>query len=192
MTGQTNAKNEELAQNKKIHDLHFRIGEHLKHIEKEYENVENVIDPACGGEQNIPLFLAEEKSNDNEICNVDFMMLKNHKIKIIIEIEEANIKPTQILGKFMTSALAKFYIHKTKSNEKIPMADAVCFIQILDTIKLKKNTKKIQQWKKIENAIKEVLPTLKTNIKNYKLFYGNMSDMNLDEISQYVKNQLDS
>lgn len=180
---------EEVSQSKIKHELHYRIGEHLKSVE--FENVQKVIDPACGGKQNISLFLKEDKSNDNEICNVDFMMLKNNRIKIIIEIEEANIKPTQILGKFMASALAKFYIHKTNNNLKIPMADNVCFIQILDTTKLEKNSKKRKQWENIEIAIKEILPSLKSNIKIYRLFYGKLTDINLNEITQFIKNELE-
>ena len=170
------------------HEFHFKIGEHLKSTE--IGNIQKVIDPACGGNQNIPLFLTENKSSETEICNVDFMIIQNNRIKIIIEIEEANIKPTQILGKFMTSALAKYYIHQNNKNEKISMADNVCFIQILDTKTLKKNSRKIKQWDNIENRIKEILPSLKSNLKTYRLFYGNLTDINLNEISQYIENEL--
>ena len=170
------------------HPFHYLIGEHLK---KHIQNVDFVIDPACGGDQNIPLFLTDVKSNETEICNVDFMMLKNDRIKIILEIEETNIKPTQILGKFMASALAKFYIHKTKKYKKIEMADNVCFIQILTTDPLKPNSDKREQWNKIEKALKEVLPTLKTNIKTYRLFYGGSIDIDLNEITQFIINELE-
>jgi hypothetical protein len=156
------------------------------------ENVQKVFDPACGGTQNIPLFLTEDKSNETEICNVDIMFVKNNRIKVIIEIEETNIKPTQILGKFMASALAKYYIHNLSNNEKILMSENVCFIQILDTKALKKTSRKIKQWKNIELAINEVLPTLQTNLKTYKLFYGNLSDINLNEISQFVLGEINN
>ena len=73
-------------------------------------------DPACGGEQNIPLFCSEEKSNQTKYCDVDLLIVKSNKIKVIIEIEQANIKPTQICGKFLTSALSSFYIHEDEDN----------------------------------------------------------------------------
>ncbi|MDD5732976.1 MAG: hypothetical protein PHT64_04175, partial [Bacteroidales bacterium] len=164
------------------HELHNKIGEHLKKVN--FKNVKLLIDPACGGSQNIPLFLNERKSRETKICNVDFMILKNERIKIIIEIEESSKTPHQILGKLMCSALAKFYIHKESNDKIIPMDDNVCFVQILDTRELKIRSKKIPQWINIELAINEILSTFKTNIKTYKLFYGNMEDINLNEISQ--------
>jgi len=55
---------------------------------------------------------------------------------------------------------------------------------------LKEFTKKKNQWEKINAAINEILLTLNTNIKTYKLFYGNLSDINLGEISQFIKNEI--
>jgi len=170
------------------HELHLKIGEHLKSID--IENTKIIIDPACGGNQNIPLFLSDTKSNQTEICNVDLMIIKNNKIKIIIEIEEANVKPTQILGKFMTSALAESHIHKKNKDNPISMDENVCFIQILDTKKLNKKSNKTKQWDNIEDKIKKLLPSLQTNIKTYQLFYGNLEDINLNKISEFIKSQL--
>jgi hypothetical protein len=175
---------------KNKHPFHKKIGDYLlKHV----QNVDFVIDPACGGQQNISLFLSEVKSYETEICNVDFMMIKDNKIKIIIEIEETNIKPTQILGKLMTSALAKYYIHGNYNNEKTPMADNVCFIQILDTKILPDKSKKRDQWRNIELAVAHILPSLKTNIKVYKLFYGSLKDndmIDLYEIARFINEEL--
>ena len=61
-------------------------------------------DHACSGNQNIPLFSSKKKSNQTEYCNVDLLILKKDKIKVILEIEEADTKPTQICGKYLTSA----------------------------------------------------------------------------------------
>ncbi len=180
---------EKFSQTNRNHELHFLIGEHLKFVD--FGNVQKIIDPACGGEQHIPLFLTEDKSRETQLCKVDFMIIKDNKIKIIIEIEESDIKPTQILGKLLTSAIARYYIHKTTNNVNIPMADNVCFIQILDTIKLPVGSKKREQWENIEVAINEILPSFKANIKTYKLFYGNLSDINLNEISRFIKHKLD-
>ena len=170
------------------HILHNKIGKYLNSLE--FENIQKIVDPACGGNQNIPLFLNERKSNDTEICNVDFLFIDRNKVKVIIEIEEANTKPTQILGKLMTSILAKYYIHKNNNGDKIAMDESVCFIQILDTKKLKPNSKKITQWKNIESAIVEILPTLNSKIKSYKLFYGKFDDINLEEIHEYINSIL--
>lgn len=79
--------------------LHLRIGEIL---EKTLGNKKGIVllrDAACGGNQHIPLFCTSARSRETEYCNVDLMILKNNKIKVILEIEESNVKPTQVCGK---------------------------------------------------------------------------------------------
>ena len=88
------------------HPLHREIGMALKNY---FDNQGLILDPACGGNQNIPLFLKGQKSNKTEICNVDAAIIRNNKVKVIIEIEESTITPTQICGKLLTSILAKNY-----------------------------------------------------------------------------------
>ena len=57
----------------------------------------------------MPLFFQGPKSRETTFCNADMILLKNGRVKVIFEIEETNIKPTQVFGKFLTSALSKFY-----------------------------------------------------------------------------------
>jgi len=134
-------------------------------------------DDACGGNQHIPLFFSENKSRGTEYCDVDLLVLKNGRIKIIIEIEETNIRPTQICGKFLTSALARYYVHETMNNGPVGMHDSVTFIQILDSSKLKADkTSKFTQWENLEHSINNILPVKESNITNYRLFFGNRSD----------------
>ena len=133
-------------------------------------------DPACAYDgKNIPLFCSEKKSNQTEYCDVDLLIVKSNKIRVIIEIEEANIKPTQICGKFLTSALSSCYIGKFNDNKPVSMDDEVLFIQILDTSNLKEGAHKIEQWRNIEESIKQIIPLKNSRIKEYKLFYGDVS-----------------
>jgi hypothetical protein len=133
-----------------------------------------IVDEACGGNQHVPLFSASKKSRKTEYCNVDLMVLQKNKIKVIVEIEESNVKPTQICGKFLTSALSKYCVHESLPDRSVGMADNVTFIQILDTSRLKKNTMKIKQWKTLESSIKEILPLneagLRYRVDGAKLF----------------------
>ncbi len=66
------------------------------------------------------------------------LILRNDKVKGIIEIEESNVKPTQICGKFLTSTLSKYYIHESDGNRVVEMVDSVNFIQVVDTSKLRR------------------------------------------------------
>lgn len=139
------------------------------------DEFEVLLDRACGGKQNIPLFFSRKKSRAIEICNVDILVLKSDRIKVIFEIEETDMKPTQICGKFLTSSLASYYI--TRNNKAYGMDKSLLFIQILDMSKIKKDkTSKIGQWMNIEKAIKDILPIKNSNIDNYKLIYGDISD----------------
>ncbi len=67
-------------------------------------------------------------SRATEYCNVDLLLFKDDKIKAIVEIEESNVKPTQISGKLLTSALSKFYIHESNGDKPVGMAENVLFI----------------------------------------------------------------
>jgi len=133
----------------------------------------------------VPLFCFEDKSRRTRYCLVDMLMIKDDKIKAIIEIEESNIKPVQVCGKFLASALSSYYIHRSESNTPIGMSDSVLFIQILDTSKLSEKTSKIDQWEHLEKSIENILPIGK--IRNYKLFCGNPVDLESREGNKCLK-----
>ena len=110
------------------------------------------------------------------------------KIKVIIEIEESNKKPTQICGKFLTSALTHYLIHKSLNNEPMAMDENVIFIQIVNVSKLKNKTSKIEQWTSLEQSINSILPLKTSNITKYRLFFSNQVElMNFLESERIVK-----
>ena len=153
------------------HKLHMAVGKLIDKTFNQPPSVEVVRDSACGGKQQIPLFLGE-KGRGNVLTNVDLMILKENKIKIIVEIEESDLAPLHICGKFLAPLLCETYIHSTKGNEKIGMDKAVMLIQILNKAKLSEGTKKEEQGKKIEKAIINFIADQKFPIKKYKIIYG--------------------
>lgn len=165
---------------RKIHPLHKIIADK---IERALPPHSLIRDEACRGYQRIPLFCEGKKSRETEYCNVDLLVLKKNKIKAIIEIEESNVKPTQICGKFLTSALARYYIHDNKRNEPVEMSDSVAFIQIVDTSKLvKEKTSKPQQWEALEKSINRIIPLKNSRITSYRLLTADK----LDELSYLI------
>jgi hypothetical protein len=164
--------------NEEVNVLHLAIGRIFQDFFENKKDFELLRDEACGGNQRIPLFCVSKKSRQSEYCNVDMMVLKNNKVKIIIEIEESDVKPTQVCGKFLTSALARYYIHESKCNEPIEMDDSVTFIQIVDASKLVKDkTRKFEQWDALKESIRELLPLKNgSKIKRYDLVYDSGSD----------------
>jgi hypothetical protein len=169
---------------KEANIIHKKVGKAFQEFVSKYPNLLLLRDPACEGKQHIPLFCSPVKNRENEFCNVDMMLLKNDRIKLIVEIEESNVNPNQICGKFLTSALAKFYIHCSKKNKPVEMDESVIFLQILDTSKLVKGkTKKIKRWKQLEASINNILPLEDSSINNYRILTAD----ELSEVDELMK-----
>ena len=71
------------------HPSHKAVGECID--SHKFPNCKIIRDPACGGQQNVPLFYSKAKSNKTEYCNVDLLILKDNQIRVVIEIEETGI-----------------------------------------------------------------------------------------------------
>jgi len=153
------------------HPLHNAIGQLLRTCVPE-ENL--ILDPACGGDQNIPLFISETRSRATEYCDVDALILKDGQIKIIVEIDESNRKPTQVAGKFLTSAMATHYIHDSVIGPPVAKHDAVWFLQVLSTTGLEDGTQKPAQWDNLRSSIRALPPI--GNVEHYELLYGTPND----------------
>ena len=165
---------------RRLHELHVAIGDLIE--DSLGESAQLVRDQACGGNQQIPLFCSDKKSRRTEYCNVDLLVIQDGKIRVIVEIEESDVKPTQICGKFLTSALARYYIHETEGNVPIGMHDSVAFIQVVNTSNLESLSAKPYQWKNLESSIGNILPIRDSNIKEYRLF----TDLELNELVNYI------
>ena len=161
------------------HTLHKEIGSLLQ--SKISENCELILDQACGGNQQIPLFSSSEKSSSTELCKVDILILKQEQISVIIEIEESGINPTKVCGKFLTSALASYYIHATKPNRSISMANSVLFVQIVDLGSLPEKSEKRKQFINIEESIRKILPIPGSHIDKYNLLCTESSALKKNE-----------
>jgi hypothetical protein len=114
------------------------------------------------------------------------LICKGDKIKVVIEIEESDKKPTHICGKFLTTALSKYYIRKEETKE---MSDSILFIQIVDTSRLPDKSKKPGQWEKLESSINKLLAYIKEiiNIKKYIVLCGNQTQELLEEIRNFMQ-----
>lgn len=89
------------------HGLHAVVGEL---ISKAGLSGDVLADSACGGSHRIPLFCLSESSTKTELCNVDMLIARSGKVKVIVEIEESNVTPIQICGKLLASALCSHFI----------------------------------------------------------------------------------
>jgi len=151
------------------HVLHEKLGKTLSDSFSGEPGYKVMLDSACGGNRALPLFTSCKRTNENRICHVDILIVKDGKVRAIIEIEESDVKPNQICGKFLTSALASCY-----SDGKGPLQDLnspIAFIQVVDKSKLKVyQSKKPKQWDNLEEAMCRILPVGNSQISVYKIF----------------------
>ena len=152
------------------HLLHVAVAEAIKR--QLNPPIELVLDQACGGNQQIPLFVGQRKGRDTRMCCADLLVISLGKVRAIIEIEESGFIPTKICGKFLQSAIATHFIHDSRSEVSIPYCENVLFVQVLDGSKcLKPGTRKDIQAELIEQMIRELLPLKKSTITDYRLFF---------------------
>lgn len=161
------------------HPLHLGIAEEIARQLPSY--CELRCDSACGGKQQLPLFVGPAKNRTTRMCCVDLLILADGKVRGIMEIEESGFLPTKICGKFFQTALTTHFIH---AEGPIPYADKVFFIQVLDGSKcLKSSTQKYSQAKLIEKHIQQMLPL--GMMTDYALFVvlGTQDESGLSEVS---------
>jgi len=173
------------------HPFHKVIGDIFVDENFPSEGISIMKDAACGGDHTLPLFCSKEKSYATRYACVDMMIIKDQKIKVIIEIEESNVKPLHLFGKYLASAMANYYIY---GQDEFDMDDSVVFIQILDTSKQESKSAREEQWKNVKNSIRSIISLTDRPIKKYEIFHGTRSDFisgdKKDELIKFVTSAL--
>ena len=175
------------------HPLHEKIGTKIIECSKSQSNIQIYADHCFDTKAQNPLYPVNQKSRATCYCNVDILIIKNNEIKVIIEIEESDIKPTHICGKFYTSALSKYYIHPVNTKDQpIPMSEDVVFIQVIDISNLEEKSQKQEQLTRIKNSIQGNLPLRNSKISNYHLimFNGQCDQNAMDRLILEVKGSI--
>jgi len=150
------------------HPLHLAVAEE---IQSRLNGLAELLrDPACGGSQQLPLFVGLRKARDTRMCCVDLLIISAGQVRAIVEIEESGFLPTKICGKFLQAALADHFIHDTRREPALPYAPHVLFFQVLDGSKcLKPGTRKDAQVELTKRRIREMLPL--RAITHYSIFF---------------------
>ncbi len=126
------------------------------------------------------LFCSEEKCSEGRYCFPDGVLLINNEIKLVIEIEtsKSGLLPVHLFGKWCASAMSRYFIHDRKSYRPIPFHRQAAFVQICDPTSLQGQTRtsKPEQWRKIENSVRAILPLPGSRITQYTLLWGDTYD----------------
>lgn len=135
------------------HPVHMAVGECLRSYSKKF-GMTCYLDPACGGSTFLPLF-TDGHSRKTETCKVDALIVRENRIKLVVEIEESNIKPTQILGKYLTTAVSKHFTHTKLLGEGVhcPLSNSA-FLQIAFLGNLPEGSQKPDQLELLRDEIK--------------------------------------
>jgi hypothetical protein len=171
------------------HPLHKAVADAIERALG--RDVELVRDPACRGQQQIPLFVGKRKARDTRMCCVDLLLLVGGHVRAMVEIEESGFLPTKICGKFLQAALADHFIHDTRKEGPVPYGEHVLFVQVFDGLGcLKGGSRKEQQARLIEAKIRRLLPL--RGLSDYRLFFvnGAADEVGLEAVATAVSNML--
>ncbi len=171
------------------HPLHRAVADKI--AQAVVGRIEIIRDPACGGVQQLPLFVGKCKGRDSRMCCVDLLLITGGQVCGIVEIEESGFLPTKICGKFLQAALSDHFIHDTRGDEPVPYGKRVLFVQVLDgSACLKERSQKKRQGQLIERDIRQLLPL--RGITDYCLFFvnGPGDQDGLDDVSAKVSQML--
>lgn len=155
------------------HPLHKIVGKEIETFFASKSDFEVKLDPACStkkGLHHIPFFIGTNKSYETQLTNVDILVVKDKKIKVVCEIDESNVKPGHIFGKFLSVVSSDICI--TYNGTKYNFDDSIIFIQVLSKKKLEPNSKKEEQWDNIEKSIDSNFSSFKGLNISYNIIKG--------------------
>ncbi len=181
------------------HPLHVEVAEVVR--EKIRSGDLLLLDSACVEDnadeklQHLPLFRCDDvldKSRATQYSNVDMLVVRNGRVRMIVEIEESSTSPVTICGKVLASGMANCLIHLTLDPSLVEYADHVTFVQVAKPkATTEDGSKKEEQFRLLESSIRAVLPS--TGIGRYRLFYveGANDTCRLEKVAAYVARRLD-
>jgi hypothetical protein len=151
------------------HPFHLKIGKLVNRLGLSLAEIRK--DPACENDSpGVVTLLHNDDSGAVRFCQVDILITLPDKV-VIVEIEESNVKPVHIFGKFFASASSTH--SGTKEISKLPLL----FIQVLDTSKLNlKEGKKGGQWDRIQGILISHAEKWPGRKVQYKMFRGGPAD----------------
>jgi len=169
------------------HPLHKYIA---KIVSAEFKDSKISCDSECYVrkiDKNLNSLCYEKDREKSEFSQADMIILKDNKIKVIIEIEDSNVTPNQACGKVLAAALARYCFPKRGEAHK-GISNSVLFIQVLNKDKMKSKGNKKHQLKLLEKAIDDKIKFSK--IKEYKLYSFSTKDhchKMIKEIREFLK-----
>lgn len=160
------------------HTNHEAIGRLFN--KKAFPEVEILKDSACqhdGHDDGKPeekhrITLYRESDPERvRMCDVDILAYREGRGTVVIEIEESNLKPVQVFGKFFASA------HSTHQGGRRLDEQRLLFIQVLVATSVDLTASgKPKQWKALEDVIKRYTEKWPERDVQYEMLGGGPDD----------------
>jgi hypothetical protein len=156
--------------------LHEAIGRVLIELEARIPGSQVILSDHCGGREQIRLYGGDQPDAPC-IVYADAAVVIRDEIKVVIEVEESNLRPLHLCGKVLGTAVSTY--HRGRRG-RIPLSDSLLFIQIFVKESEDEAWSKLAQCHYLENKIRECLPPNVNRIKGYYFHYGTAEEYNSD------------
>lgn len=167
-----------------MHLLHTLIAKII--LETDLPDCEVILGNDCGGDQYIQLFCNDRGTRASRFCSIDAMIVQKGNAKVLVEIEESDIRPVALCGKVFVAAHSSHFIHKGKA---FPIAPSASFVQVIDTKNLSERSSKLDQCRYLRGAICNTLSKNGT-IRDYEIFHGDIAEFERLEAQQELRDHL--
>jgi hypothetical protein len=168
-----------------MHPLHKLIGEII--LATEIPDCQAILGKDCGGSQHIQLFCNGQAASATRFCSADAAVFKDDAVKVLIEIEESDIRPVALCGKVFASALVSHSNHRGKS---YPVAPGVSFIQVIDTSKLSSRSSKLAQCLYLRESVRNRISISGGSLQHYEIFHGDIAEFERTEAQRELQDYL--
>ena len=103
---------------------------------------------------------------------MDAAIVVGGQIKVVVEIEETNVRPLYLCGKVFATALCHY---SSRNRKRTDLADSMLFIQVIKEPEPEngaKPTAKVRQCEYLEKTINEIFKKLGNRVHLYSFHHG--------------------
>jgi hypothetical protein len=154
--------------------MHNKIAVIVARTVSEFQGCRAVFAPECSGRTRLQLFSEERRSRARTYCWTDLCVIgPTSTVDAVIEIEQSGTPtPAKVCGKLVPVALSRFLAHNT--GRPILLNPRIAFIQVINTGRVKPASKKIIQYRNMQEDLRRLLPI--GRVAEYSLIAGTIAD----------------
>jgi hypothetical protein len=154
-----------------MNSLHIAIGNILRSTK--LPNTDVLLDSACGGNEHIRFYGKEPPGRNTCMVWVDAAIILNGKIKIVVEIEESNIRPLHLCGKVLATAVSQYY---SGQHGHVPLSSSLMFIQVFIKQSEREDWSKLDQCRYLAAEFEKLFAKSESRVACYSPHFGTVEE----------------